>query len=124
MFINAASSITQQAVEAYLSANNWLTAPLINFLDAHPVVNLFSMITAIAIMVAGAITIVVSIVYERSNLAPKKVDDYTGWNYATDNPWVGNTQEDNRRPAHADSYDEWAIDPWEVNPWEAPATTK
>lgn len=116
------TTITQQAVEAYLSVNNWLTAPLINFLDAHPVVNLFSMIAAIAIIVAGAITIVVSVIYERSNLAPKKVDDYTGWNFATDNPWVGNTQEDNRRPAHADSYDEWALDPWEVNPWEAPAT--
>lgn len=116
------TTATQQAVEAYLSANNWLTAPLINFLDAHPVVNLFSMIIAVAIMVAGAITIVVSVVYEHFNLAPKEVDDYTEWNCATDNPWVDNTQEDNRRPAHADSYDEWALDPWALNSWEAPAT--
>ena len=113
------TTITQQAVEAYLSANNWLTAPLIDFLDAHPVVNLFSMITAIAIMVAGAITIVVSIVYERSGNAPKEVDDYNQWNFATDNPWI-----DEHRPAHADSYDEWALDPWALNSWEAPATTK
>ena len=119
MFTTATSSITQQAVEAYLSANNWLTAPLIDFLDAHPVVNLFSMIIAVAIMVAGAITIVVSIVYERSNLAPKEVDDYTGWNFATDNPWI-----DEHRPAHADSYNEWALDPWALNSWEVPATTK
>lgn len=106
----AASSITQQAVEAYLSANNWLTAPLINFLDAHPVANLFAMIITVAIMIAGAITIVVSIVYERSGNAPIDAHDYNQWNYATDNPWL-----DDHRPAHADSYDEWAVNPWEVS---------
>lgn len=119
MNIVTAMDIVSSAVRHTTQFRLWLTSTVVDFLHTHPAINLLVTIMVPAIMVAGAITIVVSVVYEHSNLAPMDARDYTKWNAYTDNPWV-DIHNVNRRPAHADSYDEWATDPWEVNLWETP----
>lgn len=119
MNIVTAMDIVSSAIRHAAQFRSWLTSPVVDFLHSHPATNLLVTIMVPAFLVAGIVTVIVAITFERSGNSPMDARDYTKWNYATDNPWV-DIHNINRRPAHADSYDEWAINPWEVNPWEPP----
>lgn len=110
----AAADIINSAISWSIDTRSHLTAPMVDFLHAHPALDLMITIIVPSIMVAGVIAIVVAATYERTH----DTTEYPRYTWESNpsslflqntNPWVDNPWEVKNTPAHADSYDEWAL---------------